>query len=166
MSMPISEKNFLERVAAHIPGIAGYREREGRRESDKRLREFLSGRLEGGRDHLNAIRRAAIDSGALGLMSAVSEIDKTLQKTVSSLRFADYGYSGLFDQVKIREEELDKIYAYDERLLDAVEDLVKALGDAAKAGPDAASLADLQGRADELDDKVVERKHLFETPAR
>lgn len=166
MSMPISEKNFLERLAAHIPGIAGYRERESRRESDKRLREFLAGKLDGGREHLNAVRRAAIDSGALGLMSAVSEIDKTLQKTASTLRFADYGYSGLFDQVKIREDELDKIYAYDESLLGAVLEMDRALSEAAKTPPDAASLADLQGRADELDDKVVERKNLFETPAR
>jgi hypothetical protein len=29
MTMPVSEKNFLERIASHIPGLAGYREREG-----------------------------------------------------------------------------------------------------------------------------------------
>ena len=42
MSMPVSEKNFLERIASHIPGIAGYRERENRRETDRRIREYLA----------------------------------------------------------------------------------------------------------------------------
>ena len=40
-----------------------------------------------------------------------------MQKTVASLRFANRGYSGVFDQVKIREAELDSIYADDAALL-------------------------------------------------
>jgi hypothetical protein len=49
MTMPVSEKNFLERLASYVPGLGGYREREGRRETDRRLREFLATRLDEGR---------------------------------------------------------------------------------------------------------------------
>src|SRR5215470_267338 len=101
MTMPVSEKNFLERIASHIPGIAGYREREARRETDRRLREFLAGRLDGGRQTLNTLRNRATDSGELKALDTIGRLDRALQKSVSSLRYADYGYSGVFDQVKI-----------------------------------------------------------------
>jgi hypothetical protein len=162
--MLVSEKNFLEKIAAHIPGLAGYREREARRETDRRLREFLAGRIDEGRQSLNRLRQLVMESGALGLMNDVGRLDRALQKASSTLRFADYGYSGLFDQVKIREEELDRIYAFDEALVRDVQEITERLGAAAQADPEAASLADLAGFAEELDGKVVRRKEIFHTP--
>ena len=164
MGMTVSEKNFLEKVAAQVPGIAGYREREGRRETDRRLREFLAGRLDEAREMLHRVRAAVTDSGALGLMNDVGRLDRAIQKSASSLRFAEYGYSGFFDQVKIREAELDRVYSYDESLLGEVQQLAMRIGEIAKAGPDAASLADIAAVAEELDRRVVRRKEIFNTP--
>lgn len=165
MSMPVSEKNFLEKIASHVPGIAGYRDREGRRETDRRLREFLAGRVEEGRQSVNRIRQLVIDSGALGLMNDVGRLDRELQKAASSLRYADYGFSGFFDQVKIGEAELDRVYAFDQALLGDVNQMVSRLQETTKEAPDAATLADLAGLAEELDRKIVRRKEIFHTPA-
>ncbi len=165
MSMLVSEKNFLERVASHVPGIAGYRERESRRETDRRLREFLAGRVDEARQSVHRLRERITDSGALGLMNDVGRLDRTLQKSASTLRFADYGYSGFFDQVKIAEPELDRIYAYDETLVADVQQICQRLDETATKGqPDAATLADLAGLAEETDRKIVRRKEIFNTP--
>ena len=164
MSMPVSEKNFLEKIASHVPGIAGYREREGRRETDRRVREFLAERLDGGRAGLTALRNKATDAGELKALDAIGRLDRILQKSVSSLRYADYGFSGLFDQMKIREAELDQVYAYDAAL---VTDVV-ALADALRAGggtiPDSASLLALSGSAEQLDLRIARRREIFEKP--
>jgi hypothetical protein len=164
MSMPVSEKNFLEKIASYIPGVAGYRERESRRETDRRVREFLALRLDEGRTGLNALRNQATDAGELKALDAIGKLDRILQKSVSSLRFADYGFSGLFDQMKVREAELDQVYAYDAAL---VTDVI-ALSDALRAGrgtvPEIATVVALTGQAEQLDVRIARRREIFEKP--
>ncbi len=164
MTMPSSEKNFLEKIAAYIPGVAGYREREGRRETDRRVREFLAGRLDEGRGALTALRNASTDAGQLKILDSIGRLDRHLQKSVSSLRYADYGFSGLFDQLKIREAELDRICAYDEALLADVVALSDALRALVTDAPSAASLAALTSTAEQLDLKIARRREILETP--
>jgi hypothetical protein len=165
MSLTVSEKNFLEKLASYIPGLAGYREREGRRETDRRLREFLAGRLEEAAASLAQLRNTLTRGGALDLLNEVARLDKSLQKAAGSLRFADYGYSGLFDQVKIREEELDRIYGYDLALLGDVQALGERVQAAASGTPKAETLGELAQAAEGLDRKIVRRKEIFDTPA-
>ena len=164
MSMPVSEKNFLEKLASYVPGISGYREREARRETDRREREFLSGRLDAARGGLNAMRNAATDAGELKALDAIGRLDRTIQKSVSSLRYADYGFSGLFDALKIREAELDQIYAYDHALVGDVVALAGALDAASGTIPDAAALSALSTSAEALDERIARRREIFETP--
>jgi hypothetical protein len=163
--MTVSEKNFLEKLASHVPGLAGYREREARRETDRRLREFLAGRLDEARRSLDAVRNAAARAGELGVLNEAGRLDRALQKGAAGLRFADYGYGGLFDQVKIREAELDRIYAYDEALLAEVVSVAELLARLAGAAPDGAALSDLARRAEDLDRRIGRRKEFFDTPA-
>lgn len=164
MSMPVSEKNFLETIASHVPGISGYRERESRRETDRRVREFLAGRLDEGRAGLNALRNLATDAGQLKALDAIGKLDRTLQKSVSSLRYADYGFSGLFDQLKVREAELDQIYAYDAALATDVIALSDDLRTTSAAVPDGATLGALAAKAEQLDLKIARRREIFEKP--
>jgi hypothetical protein len=164
MSMPVSEKNFLEKIASYIPGIAGYRERESRRETDRRIREFLAQRLDEGRAGLNALRNQATDAGQLKTLDAIGKLDRILQKSVSSLRFADYGFSGLFDQLKIREAELDQVYAYDAALVTDVIALSDTLRARQETVPEIATLVALAGTAEQLDVKIARRREIFEKP--
>jgi hypothetical protein len=164
MSMPVSEKNFLEKIASYIPGAAGYRERESRRETDRRLREFLAGRLDEGRAGLNALRNEATDAGQLKALDAIGKLDRILQKSVSSLRYADYGFSGLFDQMKIREAELDQVYAYDAALLTDVVALCDSLRAGGRTLPEIGTLVALAGTAEQLDTRIARRREIFERP--
>jgi len=164
MTMPVSEKNFLEQLASHVPGLAGYRERDARRETDRRLREFLAGRLEDGRRALDLLRNAATAAGNLEALDAIGRLDRTLQKTVASLRFANRGYSGVFDQVKIREAELDAIYAYDAALTGEVLALSDRLRAAGAGAPDGSAIADLASAAAGVDLRVDRRREILETP--
>lgn len=160
----VSEKDFLERLADRIPGLAGYRAREARRDTDKRLREHLARRLDRGREHLDRARRELLAAGGLEGLDGVGGVDKRLQRAADTLRHASYGYSGLFDALKIREDELDRIYRYDGDLLEEVEGIERALqtvgGD---PGPD--GLADLSARVDRLLERIAGRREIFEAPA-
>ncbi len=162
--MPLSEKSFLEKLAEKIPGVKGYRDREGRRETDRRLREYLARRLDEGRTGLDSVRRAALEAKDLALLDTVGRLDRSLQKTVASLRYADAGYSGFFDQVKIGDAELDRLYAYDEALLSEVHAIAEAIRAEGARKPDAEALGVLERRATELGEQVSRRKDLFNSP--
>ena len=162
MTMPVSEKNFLERLASYVPGLSGYRDREGRRETDRRLREFLAGRLDEGRAGLNASRNRATKDKDMGALDAIGRLDRTLQQAAAGLRYADHGYSGVFDQVKIGEAELAAIYAYDEAL---VADVV-ALSDRLRAagGAPVEEIAGIEQSAMNLASKIARRREILEKP--
>ncbi len=156
--MEISEKTWLEKLADKIPGLSGYQAREGRRDTDKRLREFLAGRLDRVKDRIEDAKLALTNAGNLQALNDVGLLQRRLQGVTDSIRFAAYGYSGLFDQMKIREAELDQLYAYDLKMVDAVDALQKIVEDPAHTPADA--LAAVKS----LDDLVAQRKHLWDAP--
>ena len=163
MNLPVSEKNFLERIADGIPGLAGYRGRESRRDTDKRLREHLARRLDRARGRLDEARRGISRRGDLGPLGAVGELDKRLRRGADSLRHASYGYTGLFDQVKLRESELDRIYRFDLGLLDQVEEVERAMAEIGDGG-DSGRLDGVAPMVDRLLEQIAQRGEIFEQP--
>jgi hypothetical protein len=118
-----SEKNFLERLADAIPGLKGYRSRDDARETDKRLREYLANRLDTIARGLDGLKLAAMKTGGLEAMNGMDTVDARLSRVTSAIRYAKYGFSGMFDQVKINEPELAQLYDLDTGLIGLVDQL-------------------------------------------
>jgi hypothetical protein len=116
-------RNWLERIAAKIPGIKGYVDRELRRDVDKMQREWLAQQLDRGRGSVQEQIRVWSRTGNLANLDLASSLDKALDRLANRIRHADYGYTGFFDVVKIKEAELDRLYEFDVGLMDNVEDL-------------------------------------------
>lgn len=156
--MEKSEKNFLEKFADKVPGLSGYRAKEDRRTTDKRLREYLASRLDKVTDRIEAVKLDLTNQGNLAALSSVGTVERKLQAAANTLRFATYGYSGFFDQVKVREEQLDQLYAHDMKIADAVEAMEKAVSSPGYNGALAASAVQ------SLEDLLAARKTLWDTP--
>lgn len=154
--MEKSEKNFLEKLADAIPGLSGYRAREDRRETDKRLREYLGGRIDRIRGKIDDLKLGLTNQGNLAALNDVGLLQRKLQQLGDSIRFASYGYTGVFDQLKIKEEQLDIMYTKDLALVGAVEEIEKAI-----AANDVTSAAKAAGDAEEL---FSQRKTFFDAP--
>jgi hypothetical protein len=116
-------RNWLERIAAKIPGIKGYVDRELRRDVDKMQREWLAQQLDRGRGSVQEQIRVWSRTGNLANLDLASSLDKALDRLANRIRHADYGYTGFFDVVKLKEAELDRLYEFDVGLMDTVEDL-------------------------------------------
>jgi hypothetical protein len=127
MDMYQSEKNWLEKLADAIPGVKDYREKEARRDTDKRFREYLAGRIDASRQALDEVKREQLNAGNLAELDDVDLLSQKLFRIANTIRHASYGYSGFFDQVKIQEAELDRIYQYDLSLMGDVEALENGL---------------------------------------
>jgi hypothetical protein len=122
--MDIKEKareqlNGLERVLHAIPGFKGYYEKELRRDSDRLQREYIVKQLRQVKSSMNSVLQAASRQKDFELLQACDLFVKTLDKSIGAIRYADQGYSGFFDLVKIREAELDAVYALDAKIAEA-----------------------------------------------
>jgi hypothetical protein len=135
-----SSGGFSDRVQqwmGHIPGIRTYEAREHRRETDKRLREHLAARLQEARSELS---RLALDLGRSGDFEALVDLDRFsayIQQIADMIRYASYGFSGVFAVSKIREAELDRLYAFDLALLGSVEEVHGLASAVRHAAPEA-----------------------------
>ena len=155
MDMYQSEKNLLEKLADAIPGLKGYREKESRRDTDKRFREYLAGRIEGARNTIDESKREIVSAGRLDGLADIDRLSQKALKAANLIRYASYGYSGFFDQVKIEEGELDRLYQYDMSLLADVEAL-----EASAAGA-ATNTRECENKLNALEKRIEDRKNLF-----
>jgi hypothetical protein len=129
----------LEKLISKIPGYHGYKEKENRRAADKLLREQLAGQLDGQRRRLAELQRDLLEGGGLLFVDDLERAVTKVQKLADSIRTASYGYAGLFDAVKVKEEELDALYAFDEEMLSqvsAIQAAIDALAEAIGASGD------------------------------
>ena len=114
-------QNRLETVANAIPGFKGYREKELRRDADRLQREHLASRLDECKKALNELANAATRSGNLDAINDIETARKRLDKVANRIRYADRGYAGFFDAVKVDEAMLGRVYEFDLGLLTGVD---------------------------------------------
>ena len=127
-----SQMRLSERIAAALPGFRGYKEKELRRESDKLIRNHLALKLSKGKDNVRSISQKIADKRYLDVLTDVDRLVAKMDRITEKVNHASYGYSGFFDIVKIKEENLDRMIAYDNQLLDSVNVLTDSI-DALKA---------------------------------
>jgi hypothetical protein len=132
----------LEKLLGQIPGYKGYKEKEMRRESDKLLREAVANRMRTHLRRMQSLQRRLIGAGRLEYLDDLGLAVTQLQTFIDRVRRAPYGYSGLFDAVRVREEELDRLYDFDHQLLEYGDRLSAALDTLETAIPSGDGLAE------------------------
>ena len=154
-------QNALERLMNSVPGFKGYRERDLRRDADRLQREHISARLEDGKKALDQVAAALTRGGDLDVINDVETARKRIDKVANRIRYAERGYSGFLDAVKVDETILAKVYAFDMGLVEDV-DGIRAAASAASGASDArAAVQDLIGRIDALDARLSERENVL-----
>ncbi len=122
------EMSSLEaKLTETIPGYKGYKQKEMRREADKLLRETLVSRLRAVKRQLDALQQDLISAGKFDLLDEVGSTITQLQTFIDRVRTASYGYGGLFDAVRVKEDDLDRLYQFDTQLLDYARRLEEAI---------------------------------------
>ena len=146
-------KGGLEALAEKIPGYRGYKEKEDRRAADKLLREHLADQLNEQQRRLAELQRDLLEGGGLLLIDDLDRAVTKVQNLADKVRTASYGYAGIFDEVKVKEEELDALYDFDEDMLghvSAIQAAIEALAAAMDASGDVkAAIQDVVSAAEE-----------------
>ena len=119
----------IEDLLKGLPGISGYVDKELRRDADKRLRDLISQQLEEQKERLLGIQKKLLKGGGLKWLDDVDEAVQKMQNLSDRVRTASYGYAGLFDAVRVQEDQLDALHRFDV----APAEQVAAVGDTVNA---------------------------------
>lgn len=132
----------IERLLKGLPGIRGYVDKELRRDADKRLRELIAQELEVQKQALLEVQRLLLDNKGLLWLDNIDQAVQKLQTLADRIKTASYGYAGLFDPVKVREEALDALHRFDQALANRVVDVRMAVAALSKAVTENGDIAD------------------------
>jgi hypothetical protein len=144
------EKNWLQRLGDKIPGFSGYQAKERRRDVDKLHRDALADRLRRVKEPIASAVRDLTDGGRLFEIAPLERVSKKVDTVENRIRFATYGYSGFFDVVQIKEDQLDGIYRFDLALIEKVEAIEQAAAALAGASDLKATVGALERAVDDL----------------
>jgi hypothetical protein len=156
----------LSNLAHLIPGFAGYKAVEDRRIADKQLRAVIGERLTKIKDRLDAVVEGISRSGNLDGLALIDQTGRRLERLIDRMRFADYGYSAVFDRVQLGDPELARLYQYDAVIMNEVGSFDSAVAGVESAGTDPAklnqALATFDALTAEFDRRFEARQHLFD----
>jgi hypothetical protein len=121
------DQDVFKKLASHIPGFQGYIERQNRRAADKLLRETVADRFDELYKRISNIQVDLVNQGQIALLDDIERAAIQIRTFANKMRTAAYGYSGFFDAVKVNEEELVNLYAFDASFFDLVDKISGAL---------------------------------------
>lgn len=161
----VNQRGSFERLVARIPGFRGYVDKGARRTADRMLRDHIADQLAQRINRLRQISNTLLDNGGLSYMSKIQAAQTRLQTFHDRVKAAAPGYSGFAEAIKVGEEELGRLYSFDEaqfRYLDRVDESLDALeaGAASTEGVDEA-IAHLNSIAAEANEAFVLREDVL-----
>jgi hypothetical protein len=156
-----SQMRLSERIAAALPGFRGYKEKELRRESDKLIRNHLYLKLSRDKDNVRLISQRIADKRYFDVLTDVDRLVAKMDRITEKVNHASYGYSGFFDIVKIKEENLDRMIAYDNGLLDDVNTLTDGI-DSLKTQLVGGDYTNLKDKVQAVNDKLDMLEDVFD----
>jgi hypothetical protein len=148
-----SGRGKLKELLHKVPGFKGYIEMEDRRTADKLLRDEVKDRFQALLDKLTGIQTEFVDRGDLAFLDDLETIVVKIRTFIDRIKHAAYGYSSFFSAIKIDAERLDKLYTYDQALLDGYDILSKTMDSLASAVEEdqiKSLIADLKNKAQDL----------------
>jgi uncharacterized coiled-coil protein SlyX len=155
------QMRLSERIAAFVPGFRGYKEKEIRRESDKLIRNHLTMKLSIAKTSLRELNQKLADRRYMDVLTDMDRLSAKMDRVVEKVNHASYGYSGFFDAVKVREQNLDDMIAFDSKLIDGV-NAVNTEIDAFKSDLTAGNTSNLKAHVDGITDKLETFENTFD----
>lgn len=147
----------LEDLIRKVPGFKGYFEKQDRRAADNLLRDHIKLQFQEQLAELDLVSQQMIAKSGLEFMDRIQGIQSKLQTFIDRINTAAQGYAGMFDAIKVKEDALARIYAFDNALLTYQEQFSEGL----KHLRETLGTSEMAGVLDQLDSIVTEANNTF-----
>jgi hypothetical protein len=163
------DRGLLKKIQTYVPGFKGYRQREDIRDADRMLRAQIAQRISLQRRGLEECRGVLIQSpGGSREMELIGGLISNFKKMEGLVGHSGVGYSGIAADIRVKEEELDRLYEYDAGMLDhmqAISASISSLKDSLMAADEKSSFRELmsiRARITDFEDKFKNRLLVIE----
>jgi hypothetical protein len=120
-------EGWFESITGKIPLYKGYKEKEQRREADALLRDHLAKQFAEQLGRAEDVASQMLTGPGLMQLDEMGKGNTRLQTFIDKIKTAAQGYAGLFDAVKVKEDELDTLYEFDYSILLKVDEIAEAI---------------------------------------
>ena len=155
---------IIKTVGRIFPGMPSYQEREGLRAQDKIIRSQLAARLEEQVEQINQVMAELTNKALFEPLAILNQLARKLSRLADTIRFASYGYAGLFAATPIDQQRLAALYDYDLSLHQEIEELAVTMSTLQKrwdAQSEKTSLEDLHQVVAKLEERIQNRRSIF-----
>jgi len=125
--MTTRRTNLFERIGNMIRGYKGYSLRDEKRNTDKKLRDELSGIIQQSENSIIKHQQQLVKTGEMQLCQEWEIARKALNAIFSKIKNATYGESSFFSDQQLKETELDEIYKIDLEMSERVHLILKTV---------------------------------------
>lgn len=150
----VSQRGTLENLVSKVPGFKGYHEKQARRKADRLVREQLASDINNIVQQFTRLENKLLDDGGLAHMTRTRAVKSQIQALRDKIQTAAPKYSGMFASVKIGNDELDRIYAFDEAMFRFVFELQTALDGFEEAVKSGEGIGEALDKVDEVAQKA------------
>ena len=157
-----SQYGAIEKLLSGLPGIGGYMDKELRRDADFKVRQMVADNLSDPLRDLLGVQKKLLKKGGLSLLDETNTCVTRLQTLIDRIKTASYGYTGLFDAVKVREDQLDALNRFDVALASAVGKVQNGVNALAKAVGSKEAKENLDTMIEQVSDLIAELTDLFD----
>ncbi|NLX47799.1 MAG: hypothetical protein GXY70_06505 [Euryarchaeota archaeon] len=159
------DRGLLKKIQLVVPGFRGYRIREDLRDSDRMLRAELAKRMGLQRSQLEDARRALIRENPMSkALEEMGGVVNTMKRVEGEVLHAEVGYSGIAADVRMKDDELNMLYEYDNSMIESLNFIDEALvkvPEIIRSGNDAdlrGAVEAVRNRVDGLESRFKRRK--------
>lgn len=156
-----SQYGAIEKILSGLPGIGGYMDKELRRDADYKVRQLIAENLSDPLKELLNVQKKLLKGGGLSLLDETNSCVTRLQTLIDRIKTASYGYTGLFDAAKVREEQLDALHRFDVALASAASKVQNGVDALAEAVGGKEAKENLDTIIEQLNELIGELTDLF-----
>ncbi|KAF5044458.1 hypothetical protein DSECCO2_491620 [anaerobic digester metagenome] len=159
------DRGLLKKIQLVVPGFRGYRIREDLRDSDRMLRAELAKRLGLQRSQLEDARRALVRENPMSkALEEMGGVVNSMKRVEGEILHAEVGYSGIAADIRMKDDELNRLYEYDNSMIESlnfIDDALIRVPEMVRSGNDAGlrdAVETVRTRVDGLESRFKRRK--------
>jgi hypothetical protein len=121
------DRGLLKKIELAIPGFRGYRKREDLRIADSLLRTQLADRIKNVSQEMELCRETLAKKMELDLLEEIGNLIDRFIALEGKVRHAEQGYTGISADYTIGEDAQNRLYEWDLKLIDNINELKKSV---------------------------------------
>jgi hypothetical protein len=122
-------RDLIDRITVKFPGFVGYVEKAENYAADKIVREMLGNRIQGFKDEVHAKMAELEKKKERGVLPDLDSMAVKMEGVIKKCRSAEFGASSSLSGIKISEDDKNRLLEYDWRLISALDELEKSVGE-------------------------------------